>query len=120
MRYQPWLSSDDWECGDPKLVEATKQPVRLPHTSDLVNAIDIRPAGVLVVRGPRQVGKSTFLREYAVKALKNGLSPDRIVHEFLWAQKVLPPDRSLKVITKKTNAVGERIELIALERWLRE
>jgi uncharacterized protein len=75
MRYQPWLAGPGWAGADPKLSEFACQPVRLPHTRRLADTITVQPPGIVVVRGPRQVGKSTFLREFAQKCLAEGVAP---------------------------------------------
>jgi len=79
MRYQPWVSASDWEKTDPKLMQAASQPIQLKHTVDLVDAIPITPAGIVIVRGPRQTGKSTFLRQFVRKCIKNGTKAPAIV-----------------------------------------
>ncbi len=78
MIYQPWIGGPQWQKADPKLVEITHLPNRLPHTTQLVKQIDLEPAGILMVSGPRQVGKSTFLREFARKALASGIAPEAV------------------------------------------
>ncbi len=79
MRYQPWLRSPDWEKRDFKLAEAQGQPLYLPHTQQLVKALDPRPPGIVLLRGPRQIGKSTFLRQFAARCLNQGIAPENIV-----------------------------------------
>ncbi|MBD3316230.1 MAG: AAA family ATPase [Chitinivibrionales bacterium] len=79
MRYQPWVSDQDWESKDPKLREYHAQPAVLRHTSALCEKIALHPEGILIVRGPRQVGKSTFLREFASKCLNESIRAENIV-----------------------------------------
>ncbi len=79
MRHQPWLLSENWETAEPKLVEIHNQKTELVHTQNLVKEIPINPAGIIVIRGPRQVGKSTFLLEFAKKCLYEGIPGNRIV-----------------------------------------
>lgn len=79
MDRQPWLRSADWERTDPALATVAAQPLRMPHTSDLVDSLDIADPGVLVLRGPRQVGKSTFLRELAVRCLSEGIGGENLL-----------------------------------------
>jgi uncharacterized protein len=79
MDYQPWVHNPHWIKDDPKLSEAAAQPVQFMHTKLLAEAIDIHPSGILFVRGPRQVGKSTFLRQFIQKCLKSDISPESII-----------------------------------------
>lgn len=50
----------------------------LPHTGRLADSIDLEPPGILFVLGPRQAGKSTFLRQFVRKALSEGIGAERI------------------------------------------
>ena len=79
MKYQPWIQSDTWEKNDPKLMEISKQTIRLFHTSLLVKTISLELPGIIMVRGPRQVGKSTFLRELVQKAFREEHAPEDVV-----------------------------------------
>ncbi|MBF0433070.1 MAG: ATP-binding protein [Fibrobacteria bacterium] len=79
MKYQPWVTNEHWKENDPKLKEVAKQPCLLPHTGKLARQIEIKPPGIVLVRGPRQVGKSTFLRNFADKSLHAGVAPDSVV-----------------------------------------
>jgi uncharacterized protein len=78
MLMQPWLNAD-WEKADPKLREVQDHPALLPHTQKLCGKIPLTPAGILLLRGPRQVGKSTFLRQLAVKVLAEKLPPENLL-----------------------------------------
>ena len=78
MIYQNWINNTGWEQSDPKLKYLYKQPLQLSHTSRLVEAIQLQPSGILIVRGPRQTGKSTFLRQFIKKGLMNDLEPENI------------------------------------------
>jgi len=61
MVYQNWINNSEWEQSDPKLKYLYKEPLQLPHTLRLAEAIPLQPSGIIIVRGPRQTGKSTFL-----------------------------------------------------------
>ncbi|MBD3347096.1 MAG: AAA family ATPase [Chitinivibrionales bacterium] len=78
MILQPWLVNNRWEQDDPKLDQLRSARVQLPHTARLANTIDLDPPGILIVRGPRQTGKSTFLRQFAAKSLAQGAQPDKL------------------------------------------
>lgn len=79
MKFQPWVLNHNWQNIDPKLGALQDAPIRLAHTADLVNRIPLLPPGIILVRGPRQMGKSTFLHEFAVKCLREApIPPERI------------------------------------------
>lgn len=75
MLTHPWLISESWDATDPKLKEAREQPILLAHTQEMADSIALRPPGILLLRGPRQIGKSTCLRQFAQRCLKEGLPP---------------------------------------------
>jgi predicted AAA+ superfamily ATPase len=80
MKYQPWISDQAWTGHDPKLSALRDLPARFSHTDELARAIPIDPPGIVLVRGPRQMGKSTFLREFALNCLDEArLAPQRVV-----------------------------------------
>jgi predicted AAA+ superfamily ATPase len=66
----PWWSERGWSADDRQLALLAGQPMRLP--AKLVGAIDLTKAGVHVLRGPRQVGKTTDLKLLVKRALAEG------------------------------------------------
>lgn len=79
MLYAPWSTDPSWQETDPKLKEASAQPLQLNHTLDMARTIPLHPAGILFLRGPRQVGKSTLLSQMAVRCLSEGIEPGNLV-----------------------------------------
>jgi predicted AAA+ superfamily ATPase len=79
MKIQPWVGNPRWLESDPKLVELHSAPVQFPHTSRLAAQIAIKPAGIVLLRGPRQVGKSTLLRQFAQLCIQDGVEPESVV-----------------------------------------
>lgn len=75
MIHQHWLKGSQWERDDPKLKRLRQAPVTLAHTGQLAASIELDPPGILMVRGPRQAGKSTFLRQFARRCLSAGVDP---------------------------------------------
>lgn len=67
LSQNPWWSDGGWRSRDRHLEMLANQPARLP--ADLVGAIDLDEAGIHVLRGPRQVGKTTDLKLLADRAL---------------------------------------------------
>jgi predicted AAA+ superfamily ATPase len=74
----PWWSQPTWAKADRQLTRLAGQPIRLPTT--LVEEIDLVDAGVHVLRGPRQVGKTTDLKLLVERALQEGRDPRSIVY----------------------------------------
>ncbi|HSZ13282.1 MAG TPA: ATP-binding protein [Solirubrobacteraceae bacterium] len=67
LAQNPWWSEQGWPADDRQLALLAGQPVRLP--AELVDTIDLRKAGIHVLRGPRQVGKTTDLKLLVQRAL---------------------------------------------------
>lgn len=74
----PWWSDPGWQASDPHLTLLEQQPMRLE--ADLVSRLNIRTPAIHILRGPRQVGKSTDLKLLAVRALDEGRAPRSIVY----------------------------------------
>jgi hypothetical protein len=64
----PWWDSPDWSARDPHLRRLADHPIRLPAPDSVADLALDRPA-IHLVRGPRQVGKSTGLKLLAQRAL---------------------------------------------------
>jgi predicted AAA+ superfamily ATPase len=77
LAQNPWWSEPGWQAGDRQLALLAGQPVRLP--AELVDAIDLTQAGIHVLRGPRQVGKTTNLKLLVQRALAEGHDARSIV-----------------------------------------
>jgi predicted AAA+ superfamily ATPase len=73
-----WTDPDGWEARDGHLRALSRQPLRLP--AQIVDRIALDAAGIHVIRGPRQVGKSTELKLLAQRAIAGGLSPRSVVY----------------------------------------
>jgi predicted AAA+ superfamily ATPase len=78
VRVNPWWIRSGWEADDPHLRRLEKQPVRLP--SPPVGEVDLELPAVHILRGPRQVGKSTDLKLLVARALREGMLPRRVVY----------------------------------------
>lgn len=76
IAFNPWWANPSWEAEDPHLRRLRRQPVQL--AAPQVEALDLTRAGVHVLRGPRQVGKSTDLK-LIVRRCLNGDRPPRAV-----------------------------------------
>ena len=120
MLLQPWISDPKWEERDSKLRQLRQQPVVLGHTTELLGRIPPSPPGILFIRGPRQCGKSTFLRQYIVKVLGEGMPP---VHIGLIEAEACEDRHELLglIETFVTSAPGESLlcidELSSIDTW---
>jgi uncharacterized protein len=74
----PWWIQPAWAAADRQLTRLARQPVRLP--TSLVDEFDLARAGVHVLRGPRQVGKTTDLKLLVQRALREEHAPRSIVY----------------------------------------
>jgi predicted AAA+ superfamily ATPase len=74
----PWWSSLGWAAEDRHLALLERSPVRLP--AEVVHEIDLERAGIHVLRGPRQVGKTTDLKLLVKRALAEGRPARSIVY----------------------------------------
>lgn len=74
----PWWTSPGWRAMDPHLRSLAAQPVRL--AAGFATDLDLHRPGIHIVRGPRQVGKSTELKLLAARALGSGFSPRSVVY----------------------------------------
>ena len=73
-----WWSDPAWCDGDPHLSLLEAQPLRLG--ADFVTGLGLRDAGIHILRGPRQVGKSTDLKLLVERALAAGFAARSIVY----------------------------------------
>jgi hypothetical protein len=78
LAQNPWWSGHGWPAGDRQLELLAGQPMRLP--AELVGTIDLRKAAIHVLRGPRQVGKTTDLKLLVARALAEGHDARSIVY----------------------------------------
>src|ERR1022692_1079318 len=74
----PWWGEQGWPAKDRQLALLAGAPVRLP--AELVGAVDLTEAGIHVLRGPRQVGKTTDLKLLVQRALAEGHHARSIVY----------------------------------------
>jgi uncharacterized protein len=78
LRQNRWWTSGGWQASDPHLQLLATQPVRL--AADFVADLDLRQPGIHILRGPRQVGKSTDLKLLVERALTGGAAPRSVVY----------------------------------------
>jgi uncharacterized protein len=73
-----WWTSDGWSADDPHLARLAVQPMQF--TDDFVEELDLDRSGIHVLRGPRQVGKSTALKLLVTRALAAGREARSVVY----------------------------------------
>ncbi len=78
LAQNPWWSESRWPVNDRQLALLARAPVRLP--AELVEEIDLTKAGIHVLRGPRQVGKTTDLKLLVQRGLAEGCDARSIVY----------------------------------------
>lgn len=78
IRYNRWWTEPEWASVDPHLRRLSQQPTRLPAPQ--VADLDLARPAVHILRGPRQVGKSTDLKLIAERALAEGYRPRQVVY----------------------------------------
>jgi predicted AAA+ superfamily ATPase len=78
LSQNPWWTSSAWQAADPHLQSLGEQPVRL--SADFVAELDLDAPGIHILRGPRQVGKSTDLKLLVERALAIGTKPQSVIY----------------------------------------
>jgi predicted AAA+ superfamily ATPase len=73
-----WWVDAAWQAGDPHLDRLARQPTRLP--TEFVTALDLGQPGIHILRGPRQVGKTTDLKLLVERAIDAGRAPRSIIY----------------------------------------
>lgn len=117
-----WWTSPAWRAEDPHLALLESQPLRLP--ADFVTRLDLGEPGIHILRGPRQVGKSTDLKLLVERALAAGFAPRSIVYlalDLLEGQSLAELAASVER-AKDLGGGGARglillDEVTAVERW---
>lgn len=119
--FNPWWRDAAWRNQDPHLLALEDQPVRLP--ADLILDIDLEDPGVSVLRGPRQVGKSTDLKLLADRALDEGRDRRAVIYlalDLLEDQPMAEFARSVrraKELSGARNALVLLDEVTAVQKW---
>ena len=117
-----WTDPGGWEARDGHLRALALQPVQLP--TQVVAGIAVDEAGTHVIRGPRQVGKSTELKLLAQRAMAEGLRPRNIIYLSLDAIDGEPHGEAADTVARAcdlSRAVGARLllldEVTSIPKW---
>lgn len=104
LRYNPWWSREGWELDDPHLRRLGEQALRLP--SPHVEEVDLARAAVHVLRGPRQVGKSTDLKLLVRRARDAEMPARQIVYLPLDRLEDRPPAELIETVARALRLSG--------------
>lgn len=119
--FNPWWRDAAWRIQDPHLLALADQPVQLP--ADFVWDVDLDDPGVSVLRGPRQVGKSTDLKLLVDRALDEGRDKRAVIYlalDLLEDQPLAELARSVrraKELSGAKNALVLLDEVTSVQKW---
>lgn len=123
VAFNPWWRNPGWSASDPHLVALNDQPVRLP-ASLVLDDVDLGSPATSVLRGPRQVGKSTDLKLLVERALDEGWEPRSIIYlalDLLEDQPVVEFARSVRRAKELSGASNTALllldEVTSVSRW---
>jgi uncharacterized protein len=107
-RYNLWWEREGWEREDSHLRRLRARSIRLPAPQ--VEAIDLSLAAIHILRGPRQVGKSTDLKLLVARALDAGMEARRIVYLSLDLLEDQSASELVATISRALELAGRRWE----------
>lgn len=122
LRQNPWWTNPGWSATDPHLHRLADRPRRLPAGS--IDNVDLEAPGISVLRGPRQVGKTTSLKLLVERAIAAGRVPRRIVYLALDLLEGEQPAELAATVTRAKDLAGAGgggivllDEVTVVERW---
>src|SRR5258705_10151285 len=104
--YNLWWAREGWELDDPHLRRLRERPMRLPAPQ--IEDIDLSRAAVHILRGPRQVGKSTDLKLLVRRALEAGVPARQIVYLSLDLFEDQPAAELVATVSRALELAGRR------------
>lgn len=121
-RQNQWWVNSGWDRDDLHLKALARQPVSL--TAELVDTVDLAGPAIHIVRGPRQVGKSTDLKLIVKRAIELGTPARKIVYLTLDLLEGEPLQELVKTIIRAralSKHQGPSIllldEVTVVDRW---
>jgi len=122
-RFNPWWTRSGWEAEDLHLRRLRAAAVQL--ATPQIDEVELGVPAVHVLRGPRQVGKSTDLKLLILRALDVGAAPRDIVYLSLDLLEGQPPAALVESVNRALELAagsGEsRLllldEVTAADRW---
>ena len=119
----PWWTNPQWAGVDPHLEELRGRSVQLEAPA-FVSSIEVGGRATHVVRGPRQVGKSTGLKLLAERAHQSGLDGRQLIYLALDLLEDQPLEEAARTITRAKQLSGAREpalvlldEVTAVPKW---
>lgn len=70
----PWWSNQKWEKSDRNLISVADSKIELRH----IKKFEIKPQAIDIIRGPRQIGKTTEIKMLVRDFIKKGIKPGSI------------------------------------------
>lgn len=117
-----WWTDAAWEAHDPHLHRLERQPVRL--ATEVVVTLDLDAPGIHILRGPRQVGKSTDLKLLVRRALDADRDPRSVLYLALDLLEGQPHAELARTVVRAKRLAGTAgpcllllDEVTAVERW---
>ena len=103
-RFNPWWTNRGWEADDPHLrrLEGSRARLAAPQ----VDEIDLGGPAIHVLRGPRQVGKSTDLKLLARRALRGRPGRREVVYLSLDLLEGRPPAALVESVERALELAG--------------
>lgn len=120
VNQNPWWKYDDFEDLDKHLSDLKKWPIQFKR-----GALPLHPQNMYLLRGPRQVGKTTLLKETILDLIRDGVDPGSILYypcDYLHSRKEL---RRVIDYHLDRNRTAENLyifldEITYLQDWSRE
>jgi predicted AAA+ superfamily ATPase len=117
-----WWTEPGWGARDPHLHQLGRQPMRL--SAEVVTTLDLDVPGIHILRGPRQVGKSTDLKLLVERALDAGRAPRSVVYLALDLLEGQPHAELARTVVRAKDLAGVADQCVVLldevtvvERW---
>lgn len=118
----PWWTDPQWEEVDPHLRRLRQRPVLLP--TPLVDSIDVARPAIHILKGPRQVGKSTDLKLLARRKLRetgDRFSALYIALDLLVGQPPSEIDATVRLAKRRSGSRSGQLvlldEVTAVPNW---
>lgn len=115
LRSNPWWTNPGWEADDVHLRRLAQSPVQF--AAPQVDAIELTTPAIHVLRGPRQVGKSTDLKLLVRRALAAGAPGRKVVYLSLDLLEDQPPSALVESVNRALDLASSdsRTRLILLD-----
>ncbi|MFQ6106831.1 MAG: ATP-binding protein [Thermoplasmata archaeon] len=116
----PWWKYEPFEDEDKHLTELAKWPIRFERTE-----LPLEPGNIYLLRGPRQVGKTTLIKEQISRLVRENEDPESILYypcDYLRSRREL---RNIIEFHLDRNRTSENLfifldEITYLQDWSRE